>query len=329
MNTSPTILPMTCGQFNSIDVSVAQKENNTTEDLFDILNIGNTELFNSTINEISANDADKKNRLKNKLINLPKIKIYPQNQLTTSTNSTNSPVMPAEQQQQQESFVQQQQILSAQDPLSLFSGDLLNFLITPSTEKLLLSFSNETNNQSNVQQNVENCLLDDEITAPLDFVSGLDLSLLEDDEDKKQISCSAQIDHAYVPFSELETSNKRRYSDESDEFSFSNDTFSLQSESTNTNSTTNPAKKRRTRGIYRLEDVKTSDELINYQERRKKNNISSKNSRANKKRQYHEMEYKADELEKVNQELSEKIKSYEEIVKLTKEWLLQRLSKAE
>jgi hypothetical protein len=319
---------MICGQFNSPDVSVAQTENNTSEDLFDIENIGNTELFNSTINPISL--IGKKNSLKTKIINLPKIKIYPQNQLATS-NSTTSPIMP-------QSQLQQQQMVSAQDPLFQFSTEELNLLMTPITEKIMLSFNTETSIQLDAQQkqqqqqNVENWLLDDEITAQnLQFDENFDFSLLEDDVvDKKEISCSAQIDHSYVPFTELETSNKRHYSDESTEFSLSDDTFSLQSESTFTNST-NPssAKKRRTRGIYRLEDVKTSEELVNYQERRRKNNISSKNSRANKKRQYHEMEYKADELEIANQKLNEKIKNHEEIVKLIKEWLLQRLSKSE
>jgi hypothetical protein len=321
MNILPTTLPMTCGQFNGPDVSVAHIEDNTKEDVLDIANIGNKELFNSTINDISTKNTEKTNKLKTKIINLPKIKIYPQNQVSVS-NSTTSPIMA------------QSQIHQQQDPLFQFSVEDLNLLMTPLTEKILLSFNNETNKNSDSHQqesNVENWLLDDEITAQnLQFDSNFAFNLLEEEEDKKHISDSAKIDHAYVPFTELEMGSKRCYSDESGEFAFSDDTFSMQSESTNTNSTNPPsAKKRRTRGIYRLEDVKTSEELINYQERRRKNNISSKNSRASKKRQYHEMEYKANELEKANEELNKKIKSYEEIVKLTKEWLLQRLSKSE
>jgi len=83
------------------------------------------------------------------------------------------------------------------------------------------------------------------------------------------------------------------------------------------------AKKQRTRGIYRADDVKSEEDLENYLERRRKNNISSKASRQTKKQQFVEMDAKSDNLDSQNKALKGIIQKYSETISDLKELLLQ------
>lgn len=87
-------------------------------------------------------------------------------------------------------------------------------------------------------------------------------------------------------------------------------------------------KNQRTRGIYRADDVTNPEELNNYLERRKKNNISSKISRANKKRNYNDMDYKCDELERSNCSLAKKIIDLEKLNKVIKDMLVEKFTQS-
>jgi len=90
-----------------------------------------------------------------------------------------------------------------------------------------------------------------------------------------------------------------------------------------------PAKRQRNqrpRGIYRADDVTNDEELKNYLERRKKNNISSKISRANKKKNFSEMDLKCNELENNNLHLEKKIVELEKLTKVIKDYLVQKFT---
>jgi hypothetical protein len=92
-------------------------------------------------------------------------------------------------------------------------------------------------------------------------------------------------------------------------------------------SATNAApKKQRKRGIYRADDVTNQEDLQNYLERRKKNNLSSKASRANKKNLYNEMDAKSDFLEKENQRLRDKQVKLERVTKEIKDFLIEKFA---
>lgn len=125
------------------------------------------------------------------------------------------------------------------------------------------------------------------------------------------------LDHAY--------SNKRKLSFDIEENSLlSQDSFNLQTSTPTPSTSAEPTKKKqRTRGIYRAKDVKNDEDLMNYLERRKKNNISSKVSRSNKKSLHNSMDAKADELEIQNKQLTEKIEKLQDTTKIMKEFLLQ------
>ena len=127
---------------------------------------------------------------------------------------------------------------------------------------------------------------------------------------------SVTLDHDYSS-----SFRKRKLSSITDE----NTNDSLGSSFTDSFQSSSKSKKHRKRGIYRAEDVTNDDELKNYLERRKKNNLSSKASRANKKRLYGEMDSKCDILEKDNSRLKKKIVQLEELNKLIKETLFKQL----
>lgn len=86
-------------------------------------------------------------------------------------------------------------------------------------------------------------------------------------------------------------------------------------------------KKKRPRGVYRKDDVRNDEDLQNYIQRRKKNNVSSKVSRANKKAAYKEIDSKIDFLFNSNQKMNRKIINLEKINKLIKDMLVERLAK--
>jgi hypothetical protein len=83
-------------------------------------------------------------------------------------------------------------------------------------------------------------------------------------------------------------------------------------------------KKHRPRGVYRLDDVTNDEEMKNYKERRIKNNISSKASRANKKSLYNDMDARNDFLEDNNKLLQERIVKKEKARKVLQEYLMER-----
>jgi hypothetical protein len=105
-------------------------------------------------------------------------------------------------------------------------------------------------------------------------------------------------------------------------------TFSLDSSFASAADSSQAKKKQRTRGIYRYDDVSTEEDLKNYLERRKKNNISSKVSRANKKNYYTEMDSRMDSLERQNTQLEAKAKKLEQINKMMKDYLIENFAKS-
>ena len=127
-------------------------------------------------------------------------------------------------------------------------------------------------------------------------------------------------DHIYSMRTEESTAQKRNssYLDDTN----SQDAFNSFSDSTSVNGSV--TKKQRTRGIYRLDDVTNDEEYQNYLERRKKNNISSKASRANKKSLYNEMDAKSDFLEQENERLRKRIVQMEDLSKIIKDMLVEK-----
>lgn len=130
-------------------------------------------------------------------------------------------------------------------------------------------------------------------------------------------TASADLDHVY--------SNKRRLSS-FDDSSYLTDDSSLAYAPSNSSQLDSFAKKRRVKGIYRQSDITNEEERKNYIERRKKNNISSKNSRANKKNYYSSLDDKCIELSEENNLLEYKIQMLEKANKFMKEHLIQRVS---
>jgi hypothetical protein len=134
---------------------------------------------------------------------------------------------------------------------------------------------------------------------------------------------NVMLDHDY--------SSKRKsdISFDDEESSFTQDSFGssmLTPSSSVFTPTSSPSKKKRTRGIYRADDIKTQDDLTNYLERRKKNNISSKVSRANKKSYYNEMEARSNFLTEQNKKLQDKSKLLEQVNKAIKEYLIEQFN---
>lgn len=85
-------------------------------------------------------------------------------------------------------------------------------------------------------------------------------------------------------------------------------------------------KKKRQRGIYRLEDVTNEEERRNYIERRMKNNVSSKASRANKKSYFSKLESNAAILENENVRLSKQITTLDSHIKEIKNFLINKFN---
>lgn len=90
--------------------------------------------------------------------------------------------------------------------------------------------------------------------------------------------------------------------------------------------------KKRKRKISEISDcsevINSGDDtkLTKYLERRRKNNIASKRSRETRKTKFMSMDEQADELEKANAELRQRIEQLESLTKRMKEALVARLS---
>ena len=123
------------------------------------------------------------------------------------------------------------------------------------------------------------------------------------------------LDHAY--------SEKRRLStaflngDEESQLTQSSISLSF-----STDLETQAVKKRRSRGIYRADDVTNDEELSNYLERRKKNNVSSKASRANKRCYYNEMGTRSEQLKTENERFNAQIVLSDKIIQLYKDFMV-------
>ncbi|CAF0770368.1 unnamed protein product [Didymodactylos carnosus] len=70
---------------------------------------------------------------------------------------------------------------------------------------------------------------------------------------------------------------------------------------------------RKSHSINCADDVKTADDLNHYLERRRRNNMASKSSRAARKQKFGEMDDKCNEYEKLNEELRRKISVLETV----------------
>jgi hypothetical protein len=130
---------------------------------------------------------------------------------------------------------------------------------------------------------------------------------------------NVNLDHGYF----ARQAGKRKLSELDEDNSMSCENSQDSFASSLTVSKSGESKKKRTRGIYRADDVTNEEEYKNYLERRKKNNISSKVSRANKKQMLNQMDVKADQLEKRNEDLKEKSKKLQEMIEIVKKELFQ------
>jgi hypothetical protein len=227
-----------------------------------------------------------------------------------------------------------------------FLNDLeVNNAITPSTEraciKLLQSIPTAQLMPCTVAAPSTRIITNDQInqifnendwsklmgTQPSPFLSEMSASLkLNSSEPKNAVvdsTATVRLDHGYV----AKPVEKRKLSttlleceyddDENSSMSYSRDSFS---------SSTGAVKRKRTRGIYRADDVTNDEEYQNYLERRIKNNQSSKISRANKKNLFNQMDWKAEELAQRNEELAVKAEKLKVVIELIRKELLQNLA---
>lgn len=209
--------------------------------------------------------------------------------------------------------------------------------ITPDTEKMYFQFiqsipsaqlgiGQDTQpvvnfdflDQFGTEENFEKLILG--CTSPQVSQIANDPLLNSESNFKNSLIQSLPLDHEYSL-----SPKKRKISDNVFEDSLTNDSFSSSTTFTDSFSVSLPKKTKnpRTRGIYRADDVTNENELQNYLERRKKNNQSSKVSRANKKNFYSEMSLKCDELVKSNDRLNNKIIELEKLNKIIRDMLVE------
>lgn len=170
--------------------------------------------------------------------------------------------------------------------------------------------------QENFEKLILGCTLLPEMPiAEVDDQSSKDLFQMPVDPD---VYATVQTDHEY-------TSSKRKLSWSSLDDSLNDSVFL---DSFSSESSQKKTKCQRTRGIYRIDDVTNEEELNNYLERRKKNNISSKVSRANKKKAYIDMDVKCAELDKNNERLKSKIVELERLNKIIKDMLVEKFTES-
>jgi len=194
-------------------------------------------------------------------------------------------------------------------------NDDFSSLITPNMEKQFTQLlqSIPTGDIFNMQMESD----------PLTIFDDMSMEETKADQEMKinqleQPVSSVPIDHAYIKQIEFNLNDD-----------LTNDSFS----STMTDSTQLPTsnsgiKKKRPRGVYRKDDIRNDEDYENYILRRKKNNQSSKISRANKKAAYQEIDSKIDLLANSNIKLSSKITKLEQINKLIKDMLVEKLAKS-
>lgn len=217
--------------------------------------------------------------------------------------------------------------IDVDDPLLTPFLDLddseLSKILTPSTEKLcfdLLGNGSNTIESPAIKTATTTTTLptiEEELLASvaLDHSTTTTTTSVPCTSNQAGNNTECQGDHAYST-----PSNKRpRMSS-----SFAEDDFapsSVFSDFSDVMTPSSTSKRQRTKGIYRARDVTNAVELDNYLERRKKNNISSKISRANKKNYYSEMEAKSHAIEDENARLALKINMIDQVNKIMKEYL--------
>lgn len=180
-------------------------------------------------------------------------------------------------------------------------------LLTPNTEQMCLQFLHSIPTDSAVtsqQQPSARIATEDQLLSSI----GLTNDELENLVSGVHQNQAEPSDHAY--------SNKRPLEDDDETMS----NFDPNTPTTSSSLLT-PKKKQRARGIYRAEDVTNEDDLANYLERRVKNNISSKISRANKKSYYMEMDAKSAAIEAENRRLEIKLQKLEKLNQIMKDYL--------
>jgi hypothetical protein len=289
-NTQPLTLKKTCGLFNeeNLQLDIDKGHNDI------MFNLNQSDLINDA-NEISVPLGETQSKFAKKLQSLNmKIKVPTQHQNTLDTNVFDLKLT----EEEWEKLVE----TSNEFNVPNCDGDdsSLNFVCdTAAIEKVLKEsdlFKNDLLNNE-----------DEEM-----------LPVFSDMTEKSPNSRNNVLlqDHVYT------MTNKRNSSFLDDTNSQETFNFSFDSGSVSGN----VAKKQRKRGIYRLDDVTNQEEYENYLERRIKNNISSKASRANKKSLYNEMDAKSDFLVQENQRLSKKIAKMEEISKIIKDMLVERFA---
>ena len=252
--------------------------------------------------------------------------------------------------QQQQQQQQQQPSTSLILPDELLDTHELDQLITPTTHQLCLNYlhsvpdyplaTQEAPEQQQQQQQQQQTDTDTNLFSDEGLLD--DISQLNDEDDDDQDDSASQattyaiassnslveLDHAY-------SERKRKLSvaclNDDDDSQFTQDDSLCSSSQIDTpmsSSTTTTTKKRRARGIYRADDVTNEEELFNYLERRKKNNVSSKVSRANKRSYYNEMDTRSATLQLANERLASKVVLYEQINQLIKDFMVEQISTA-
>jgi DNA repair ATPase RecN len=182
-------------------------------------------------------------------------------------------------------------------------------LLTPNTEQMCLQFLHSIPTDSAVtsqQQPSARIATEDQLLSSLGLTENEIENLVSGGQNQNQAEPS---DHVY--------SNKRPLDDDETLSNFDPTTPTT----SNSSNLLTPKKKQRTRGIYRAEDVTNEVDLANYLERRVKNNISSKISRANKKSYYMEMDAKSAAIEAENRRLEIKLQKLEKLNQIMKDYL--------
>ncbi len=233
------------------------------------------------------------------------------------------------------------------DTLKLDDDDY-KLLITPNTEKLCLQFINSIPTQQ--QQSHAD---DDSMHTPVNLSAFLTPQLITLNPFSIELAASStaqslithqdrvepppQLDQHFstpqglltnVTLDHDYTSDRKRKISYAHDDSTLDSTFaeSMTSSSSRATTDTNTNKKKRTKGVYRKQDVTNETELQSYLERRKKNNVSSKQSRLAKKNLNQSMDERADQIERDNERLKLAIEKLEGLTKLMKDVLLERLT---
>ncbi|CAF1394155.1 unnamed protein product [Adineta steineri] len=131
-------------------------------------------------------------------------------------------------------------------------------------------------------------------------------------------------DHDFFPKKKPNTTNSKRTSTRGSRRTSSR----IQSRAVcSTTSEANSTKSKRTRNINRATDIKTSDDLSYYLERRRKNNEASKMSRAARREKFGSMDQQCEEYERVNTELRMKISTLETVTTSLKSGLVNNFQR--